>query len=40
MLEFFDSYLGRMIGYPLLIIGAGILVFIGIFLGIRYLLNR
>ena len=40
MFELFDSYVGRMFGYSLIIIGAGILVFIGIFLGIRHLLNR
>ena len=36
MFELFDSYLGRMIGYPLLIIGA----FIAIIIGIVYFIRR
>jgi hypothetical protein len=36
MFEFFDSYLGRMFGYSLAIIG----VFIGIIVGIIYLIRR
>ena len=30
MFEFFDSYLGRMVGYSLVIIGVGIFAIIGI----------
>jgi len=36
MFEFFDSYLGRMFGYSLAIIG----VFIAIIAGIIYLIKR
>ena len=36
MFEFFDTYLGRMIGYPLLIIGA----IIAIIAGIIYFIKR
>ena len=36
MFGLFDSYLGRMIGYPLLIIGA----IIGIIAGIIYFIRR
>ncbi len=37
MLELFDSYLGRMIGYSLVIIGVGIFAIIGLITVIKWI---
>ncbi len=40
MFELFDSYVGKMFGYSLAIIGVSILIIVGIVMVIRYFIIR